>query len=73
MAIPTSFYVLAWVFPIYVNVFKRDTMDDHRNTDLNVDQAHTINVKEIELERNASTDHGDMADESAYEMVEKAS
>ena len=54
MAIPTAFYVLAWVFPVYINIFKRDIMDDHRNTELNIDHARTVNVKEIELERNAS-------------------
>jgi hypothetical protein len=30
-------------------------MDQHRDTDLNIDQAHQVNVKELELERNVST------------------
>ena len=46
-------------------------MDDHRNTDLNIDQAHTINVKEIELERNASTAEGDAAGKAVNETVEQ--
>ena len=51
-------------------------MDDHRNTDLNIDQARTINVKEIELERNDSVDaHTNAVEVSKHEtsMVEKAS
>ena len=47
-------YVLAWVFPVYINIFKRDIVDDRRNTELNIDHAHTVNVKELELERNVS-------------------
>ncbi|EED19173.1 L-fucose-proton symporter, putative [Talaromyces stipitatus ATCC 10500] len=43
-------YVLAWIFPIYVNLYKREIMDTHRNTEVNV--THTrASEKKIELER----------------------
>ncbi|CAK4031987.1 glucose galactose transporter [Lecanosticta acicola] len=72
MAIPTAFYVLAWIFPIYINLFKRDSLDEHRTTTLNIDQAHAVNVKEMELERNTSVsaeEHG----KGASEKIERAS
>lgn len=37
MAIPMMGYILALIFPVYINLFKRDTMDAHRNTAINVD------------------------------------
>ncbi|KAJ6071724.1 hypothetical protein N7499_009738 [Penicillium canescens] len=47
MAIPTMGYILAMIFPIYVNIYKKDVMDSNRNTELNV----TIPVgKDVELE-----------------------
>ncbi|KAK5138445.1 hypothetical protein LTR08_000031 [Meristemomyces frigidus] len=72
MAIPTAFYVLAWAFPIYVNVFQKDSMDEHRNTELNIDHAHTVNVKEIELERNASEAGVHDTSKEAHERIERA-
>ncbi|KAJ5916475.1 hypothetical protein N7504_000490 [Penicillium tannophilum] len=36
MAIPMMGYILALIFPIYVNIYKRDSMDLHRNTEVNV-------------------------------------
>ena len=36
MAIPMMGYILALIFPIYINLFKRETMDIHRNTEINV-------------------------------------
>jgi FHS family L-fucose permease-like MFS transporter len=36
MIIPFMGYVLAYIFPVYVNIFKRDQMDSHRASDLNV-------------------------------------
>lgn len=29
-------YVIALIFPIYVNIYKKDSMDLHRNTEINV-------------------------------------
>lgn len=47
MAIPMMGFILAMIFPIYVNIYKKDVMDSHRNTELNV----TIPVgKDVELE-----------------------
>ncbi|PYH94326.1 MFS general substrate transporter [Aspergillus ellipticus CBS 707.79] len=37
MAIPTAFYVLAWVFPVYANTVSKGFLDGHRETDLNVE------------------------------------
>lgn len=59
MAIPMMGYILAFIFPVYVNVFKKDTMDMHRNTGINVDVPVG---KEIELER---------ADAEQVERVER--
>jgi FHS family L-fucose permease-like MFS transporter len=42
MAVPTAFYVLGWAFPIYANVWNREVLDGHRETDLNVSDAHTV-------------------------------
>lgn len=36
MAIPMMGYILALIFPIYVNIYKKDTMDLHRNMEINV-------------------------------------
>lgn len=49
-------YALAYIFPIYVNVFNKETMDTRRDTTLNVDTVPTD--KEMELERNLSNDAG---------------
>jgi MFS transporter, FHS family, L-fucose permease len=50
MAIPMMGYILAWIFPIYVNIYKREIMDTHRDTEVNVTYTHSTE-KEIELER----------------------
>ncbi|KAF2477490.1 glucose/galactose transporter [Lindgomyces ingoldianus] len=46
MAIPTAFYVLAWVFPVYANVWKGAVLDGHRDTDLNVSEGNTVRAEE---------------------------
>lgn len=55
MAIPTAFYVLAWVFPIYANVWKGAILDGHRETDLNVSAENTVHAagheKNVRTER----------------------
>jgi FHS family L-fucose permease-like MFS transporter len=53
MAIPTAFYVLAWVFPIYANLVSKDLLDGHRKTDLNIDRtrmAHAAKSLSTQLE-----------------------
>jgi FHS family L-fucose permease-like MFS transporter len=47
MAIPMMGYILALIFPIYVNIYKKDSMDLHRNTEINVKGP---TAKELELE-----------------------
>jgi FHS family L-fucose permease-like MFS transporter len=43
MAIPTAFFVLAWVFPVYANFVSKDLLDGHRKSDLNVSSSRVIN------------------------------
>ncbi|KAL2811613.1 glucose/galactose transporter [Aspergillus granulosus] len=59
MAIPTTFYVLAWAFPVYANTVSRKLLDGHRQTDLNVDgQSVRVdkNVQEVRVECGESVD-----------------
>lgn len=46
MAIPMMGYVLALIFPIYVKIYKKDSMDLHRKTEVNVKGP---SAKELEL------------------------
>ncbi|RHZ49382.1 uncharacterized protein CDV56_102406 [Aspergillus thermomutatus] len=50
MAIPTAFYVLAWVFPVYANTVSRKLLDGHRATELNVSVTPTAMDKNMQLE-----------------------
>jgi FHS family L-fucose permease-like MFS transporter len=60
MAIPTAFYVCAWVFPLYANFINAKSLDEHRQSDLNVDTAHTKHIedaiKEQEIRRESVTE-----------------
>lgn len=51
MAIPMMGYVLAWVYPLYVNIWKRETMDVHRATNLGVEP---VEDKAMQLEQQTS-------------------
>ncbi|EPE05236.1 l-fucose permease glucose galactose transporter [Ophiostoma piceae UAMH 11346] len=51
MAIPMMGYVLAFIYPVYVNMFKRDLMDSHRATDVGV---VAVNDKQVQLEATQS-------------------
>ncbi|KAF2714571.1 hypothetical protein K504DRAFT_6321 [Pleomassaria siparia CBS 279.74] len=55
MAIPTAFYVLAWVYPVYANVWKGSVLDGHRETNLNVTEEKAIYAgneeKAVQVER----------------------
>ena len=44
MAIPTAFFVLGWVFPVYANVWNSAVLDGHRDTDLNVSAVNALHV-----------------------------
>jgi MFS transporter, FHS family, L-fucose permease len=36
MLIPMMCYVMAWVYPVYVNLFNRETLDIRRATDVGI-------------------------------------
>ncbi|GAB7352565.1 hypothetical protein MBLNU459_g2949t1 [Dothideomycetes sp. NU459] len=69
MAIPVAGYILALIFPLYLNLYKGDSLDLHRTTDLNIDESRTVNVKAIELENARGMDVGG---KGAIETVEQA-
>ena len=52
MLIPMAGFVCAWVYPVYVNLYKKDTMDLHRDT--NVGMTEGPSEKELALERGES-------------------
>lgn len=54
MAIPMMGYILAFIFPVYVNFFQRERMDSHRAATVGI--IPTLNEKELELERKGSAD-----------------
>lgn len=54
MAIPMMGYVLAWVFPLYVNIYQRERMDQHRATTVGVEPS--AHQKEVGLEKMASAE-----------------
>ena len=70
MVIPATGYILAFAFPLYINLYKGEYMDVHRNTDLNDDETKTAKPKEGQLE-NASVDAGGIG-KGAIETVERA-
>jgi FHS family L-fucose permease-like MFS transporter len=53
MAIPTAFYVCAWIYPIYANTINAKNLDGHRDTDLNVSSVDNA-VKGVEEGRGGS-------------------
>jgi FHS family L-fucose permease-like MFS transporter len=65
MAIPTAFYVCAWIFPIYANTVNAKNLDGHRATDLNVSPAQNA-VKGVEEARSNSA----VEDEKRVDIVQ---
>lgn len=63
MVIPMTRYILAFNFPIYVNIFQRQNMDSHREA--NVGIVPVPNEMELELAREGSTDQVERATEVA--------
>ncbi|KAK3942065.1 putative l-fucose permease [Diplogelasinospora grovesii] len=53
MAIPMMGYILAWIYPLYVNIWKRDTMDAHRATKVGLEPV-VDNDKALQLEAQTS-------------------
>lgn len=47
LIVPAMGYVLAWIFPVYVNFWNWKLMDSHRETMVNVEK---MAGKELELE-----------------------
>ena len=45
MTIPTAFYVLTWVFPVYANFYNKESLDGHRNTDPNIAPGNFAHMK----------------------------
>ncbi|GAB1317616.1 hypothetical protein MFIFM68171_07826 [Madurella fahalii] len=49
MAIPMMGYILAWIYPLYVNIWKKDVMDTHRETKVGIEPS-VSNDKALHLE-----------------------
>lgn len=56
MLIPMAGYVAAWIYPLYVNVWNKETMDVRRDTNLNV-VAVGPSDKEMALEGMGTGEH----------------
>jgi FHS family L-fucose permease-like MFS transporter len=67
MLIPMMCFVLAWVYPIYVNIFNRETLDIRRETKLGIETPQT--EKELALQEShvAPPASGEPAKELAVE------
>lgn len=72
-AIPTALYVLAWIFPICINIFKGNGLDAHNRTALNIDQVHAVDVKDVEVERDASVSKQGLNNKGVSDTIERAS
>ena len=53
MAIPMMGYILAWIYPLYVNIWKRDIMDSHRDTTVGLEPV-VAGDKVLQLEAQTS-------------------
>lgn len=49
MVVPMMGYILAFIFPLYVNFAQKERMDSHREAAVGI--IPTLNEKELELER----------------------
>lgn len=65
MLIPMAGFVAAWVYPVYVNFFNRETMDVHRATDVGIVEG--MGEKEVVLQRESRVEKGEGAGETAEE------
>ncbi|KAF8860648.1 MFS general substrate transporter [Acephala macrosclerotiorum] len=55
MLIPMAGFICAWVYPVYVNFFNRETMDVHRETEVGL--VPRPSEKELALQQQASNVH----------------
>ena len=52
MLIPMAGFICAWIYPIYVNLFNKETMDIRRTTDVGIVAGPT--EKELALQQTDS-------------------
>ncbi|KAK3990937.1 L-fucose permease Glucose/galactose transporter [Cladorrhinum sp. PSN332] len=45
MAIPMMGFILAWIYPLYVNVWNKEVMDTHRETRVGIDPSTSVDEK----------------------------
>lgn len=62
MAIPMMGYILAWVYPLYVNIWNGDTMDIHRATTVGLETSNDKNI-ELEAQESRAGNHAPTATE----------
>ncbi|KAK4203584.1 putative transporter [Triangularia verruculosa] len=53
MAIPMMGYILAFIYPVYVNIWKKDVMDSHRETMVGIEKP-AVDDKALQLEEQPS-------------------
>lgn len=52
MVIPLTGYVLAWIYPLYINVWNKELMDSHRATTVGLE-----NNGKNDLEKSVTNDN----------------
>ncbi|KAK4664875.1 uncharacterized protein QC763_508430 [Podospora pseudopauciseta] len=62
MAIPMMGYILAFVYPVYVNIWKKDVMDSHRETTVGIEKP-AVGEKALQLEEQRSKTEKEHAEE----------
>ncbi|KAK0725317.1 major facilitator superfamily domain-containing protein [Lasiosphaeris hirsuta] len=70
MAIPMMGYVLAFIYPLYVNIYKRDVMDTHRDTKVGIEPV-VAEDKALHLEAQPSRVEKEHAGRPEVQIVEK--
>lgn len=59
MVIPLTGYILAWAYPIYINVWNKELMDTHRKTEVGIkpeddyDKSKVIGMETTHVEETA--------------------
>lgn len=72
MLIPMLGFILAWVYPLYVNVFNRETMDIRRSTDVNIVEVpseKTLALDQTESHAEAGKPHVSTVEETKETTV----
>jgi FHS family L-fucose permease-like MFS transporter len=55
MVVPLTGYVLAWVYPLYINVWNKELMDSHRSTMVGIEPKPQ---RKEDIESNSMEKHG---------------